>query len=289
MATSTLNSKIAEIIENLGDDEDVIQTVKDKLGWKEIIEEASSTKEVRDALNSLVVKVIESLEEDSDASNTIQETLDLPELIKKAMAEDESLRIMLGKKIKKAIITAVDEDSLDNQITNLLESDDFNIQTLVQNNNEIKEIIAEQILKYVKEIDLDEHDVLKEKIDENVLSEEEVGKVVQANQKELFKILEERILEFITKGLSEDESVLQERVLNVIENSEMLDKAVQGALKNLISNENFQDTVEKLLEKAFKKDNSSLQSKISQAISEKLVDRMAVAAVEKLFSGDKRY
>lgn len=275
--TQKIIDEIAEIIRRCGKRSEIEMAVLNDISFADLIAEQLKVEgPVREMAIRAVVNYLKGLEiePDSELSREIEESIDFKKVIPELSKSEE---------FQNAITTAI-TDAVENGNFDVSGAFDDAIDAGTLDTPEIKKLIGEKVKIYIEDWDMSNlSDDANEKIEEIVFSEENIQSCLEGKREDINDLL----LKQIETTLSTDWNGYNDYEFNPVVKALNNSKAFKAAIDNAVEELSKSDKMEKLLEKTVTSmlsgDESNLRSKLVEAISSKLMNKIAQTIVDRTF------
>lgn len=283
--TQQLAEQIARIVREVGKREDKVDEVANAVDFGELasklIEEDGP---VREAAVKAVAAYLEGfeIEADSEEGGKIVEAIDFAVLAKKAL-EDPKTQKGLMTAIKNLVQSLSDDDEFTDKIREALHLNDAEKileQLSPEDKATLKETLTASILNYLKEAAVENDDDLANNVIEAAYTTERIGECLETHRPEIDQIVWGKI-----EGLFGDEhpEEVDERLQEAVFESAAFKSAVENATDRLVRGGKVDELVEEAAKAMLAGNDSVLRRNLQEAISNKLVSRIADSVVDRMF------
>lgn len=290
MAAETLQNvvdQVAEILRRVGKRDEIEEQVAQDVNFSGLI--ADLMKEegpVRDTAIKIVVTYLKGYEIDteSDEAAEIIRAIDFEELMKK-IVDNEEIQGVLAKSIKGALDGLSENGNFQEAVDEAFGlNDPEKLAKMVsgKRGEELQEIIFAAIKSHFSDFDVGNLDEdAQREIELAVFTKKNVQACLEGQSKEIETAIGRVVKDLIENGTGTEDD--ENPLTKLIVESETLRTAVDTAINKLVETGRISKLVEEVAESMLNNDNSALKSKLVEAISGKMVDKIAQNFADRLF------
>ena len=292
---SKIEDKIAEIIESLGEDDDVVEEVKNAVDFEDATRDIiKSGGPAREAVSKLILEAIRGMtleDEDGDGTSVatrVVNAIDLSKLVKAAMV-DPKMRDEMTAAVREEVLKDLGENEIFSEaVQEHFSFDAEMIGRILRDSGKEKEIdnaLADEIIAHLRDnLILENCAGFQEAMSE--IADERLKGVLQSSIEggkiNISQMIEERINGLLNAAI--EAKIQSGELVDTVIESDVFGAALDRAVAKLTTGDRAADVVENVFKK-LTVSRGELGEKFAQMLSERLLGAVAGKIVERLLLG----
>jgi hypothetical protein len=275
--TAELNDvidQIAEIVRRVGKRDEIEDEIAENVHFSELVTELiKQDGPVRDMAVKAVTTHLKdiSIDSDSETANEILEAIDFKKLVPEILITDKAKKV-----ISEVIENSIENGDIDfeSAVTDAIDSKQ--IKALLDR-EQVQKTFSDKTIDYLKILDLADLGEITQTIHEVAFSKEQLEKSLAQRKDDLDELIYDSV-----KGLVEQDASWDSPLGEAIAESKTFQASIDKAVVALVSSGRMDTLVEKVATSMLSSNDSEMRSKLTNAISDKLVSKIAGNLVGRL-------